>query len=473
MKKICLNLFISLCFLFTCSISFAYKIPNLGSRANTTLNLQQEAELGKEFMKLIKSQLPMSSDPVVIQYIQNLGQRLVSASNKPFRTFHFFVVNDGSINAFAAPGGYIGVNTGTILNAQSESELAAVMAHEIAHVTQRHIARGMAAQKTSQIASIAGMLAAAVLGAINPLAGVAAMHASSAGAAQNSINFTRSHEKEADREGMRILSKAGYSPKAMPAFFKRMQKLEGYSDARTQLPEILYTHPLTGNRVAEAENLANQYTKKKAYRTNNMFYLIQSDLLVQTSAHLQRLKHLLSESKDKNTVPYHYANALLQYRLRDYKKSLDLINQLTKQHPKVWMFQLAKAQILLKNHQKKKSLALFKSLLDKQPMNYAILINYAQSLIQLKEYKKALSILKETNDLFASNEIYLSLLSQAQGRSGQLVEAYMTRAELFNLNGEPKLAMVQLQQAKSHAKTPAQRHQVDFKIQLLKRNNRS
>jgi beta-barrel assembly-enhancing protease len=463
-----LLIMVALCFVLVCNGLSAnnYNLPQLGSSANTIMNPWQEAELGAQFMQLIKRQLPLSRDPVVIQYIQNLGQRLVSASQKPFQSFYFFVVNDASVNAFAGPGGYVGINTGTILAATSEAELAGVMAHEVAHVTQRHIARGIAAQKKTQLASIAGMLAAAVLGMLNPQAGMAAMSGVSAGGAQHLINFTRAHEEEADRVGVKILVGAGYPASGMSDFFKHMQAQERYN-GRTRLPETLLTHPLANHRMSEAENMASQYSKKQPYKKRLLFQLIQSRVLVETSQHLKKLNRLLLRASSKKNLASRYALALVQYKLRHYKKALAMMQALVKVHPDVAVLILSKAKMLLANRKPTQALALMHQLNQDNAEDYAIMINYAKALIQLKQYKKARQMLEQTHDSFASDDIYLSLLAQAQGRSGQLAKAYVTRAALFHLNGADERALIQLKQAKRFSKTPYERRMITKKINQL------
>ncbi len=175
-------------------LATAYELPQLGKPGYDGLTLVQEAELGIQFMNSIRRYMPLVQDPLVLQYVQQLGYRLAKHSSMPANSFRFFVVKDSSINAFAAPGGYIGINSGLINAAHSEGELASVMAHEIPHVTQRHIARSIASMKKLQLVNIAAMLAAAALGGSSPQAAQGLAAAGVAGSHQSLLTHTREHE---------------------------------------------------------------------------------------------------------------------------------------------------------------------------------------------------------------------------------------------------------------------------------------
>ena len=236
------------------------QLPEMGTAAQATLSLEDEYQIGRMVMRNLRESGMVLEDPEVHEYIQSLGLRLSSQAQDGNRDFNFFVVRDPAINAFALPGGFIGIHSGLLLETRNESELAGVLAHEVAHVTQRHIARGLEAQSRANLMSTAAMLAAILIGA--PAAAVrtprmGAITAAQNMAAQASINFTRENEYEADRIGIGVLAAAGFDPNAMPAFFDTMFR-------RTQLgpdrvPELLRTHPVTSNRIAESKDRAQQY----------------------------------------------------------------------------------------------------------------------------------------------------------------------------------------------------------------------
>ena len=224
-------------------------------------------ELEQQFIQQINQSNLVIRDPLAIQYINHLAQRLAQHGDlaKPY----FFLVNSNEINAFAGPGGYIGVNSQLVLASDNESELAAVMAHEMSHVRQHHLYRMIEHQQQMRIPMLASMLASIALGVINPALASGALMGSLTGFAQDNINFVRSNEKEADRIGIDMLIKSGLDPRGMAGFFKKMQENSRYYYT-DNVPAILRTHPLDDERIAEAEN-RSQHIKHKNY-TDNVDY---------------------------------------------------------------------------------------------------------------------------------------------------------------------------------------------------------
>lgn len=240
----------------------AIDLPNIGSAANSALTLGDEYRIGLMVVRGLREQGLILEDPEVTDYIQNVGSRIASQATDTEQRFHFFVVREGDINAFALPGGFIGVNYGLITATANEAQLASVLAHEIAHVTQRHIARSIQARGRQGMASAAALLAAVLVGmATGSSDAIQAGIAISQGtAAQQQINFTRANEYEADRIGISFLVAAGYDPSAMPDFFETLGRRAGLAGA--QVPEFLRTHPVTTNRIAESRDRASQLVPK-------------------------------------------------------------------------------------------------------------------------------------------------------------------------------------------------------------------
>jgi predicted Zn-dependent protease len=234
-------------------------LPSLGEAAGRIYSPQQDQALGAAFMRELRQSDLILDDVATTSYLQNLGHRLTMHSESPGHGFTFFMVNDERINAFAGPAGHIGVNVGLFLAAESESELAAVLAHEIAHVTQRHLARAFEAADKLSLPTTAAILAAILIGTQDGQAGAAALTAASAASLQHQINFTRANEQEADRVGIQTLADASYDPHGMGRFFERLQKNSKLYG--TQPPEFLSTHPVTTNRIAEAETRAASFSK--------------------------------------------------------------------------------------------------------------------------------------------------------------------------------------------------------------------
>jgi predicted Zn-dependent protease len=241
----------------------AVELPELGDAARLTLSESRETALGGQIMRQVRADRDFLDDPELSEYLNALGERLAGASADPSRQFLFFAVRDPSINAFALPGGYIGVHTGLIAAARNESELAGVLAHEIAHVSQNHIARLVDAQRGSTLATLAA-LAVAILAARSDQGqlGQAAIATAQAMSLQNQLDFTREHEREADRSGLQTLAKAGFSPAGMATFFERLQAQGRVSES--QAPAYLRTHPLTYQRIADIQNRLGDFTPRAA-----------------------------------------------------------------------------------------------------------------------------------------------------------------------------------------------------------------
>lgn len=234
----------------------ATRLPDLGDASGGLLTPSEELELGRSLLREIRRVMPLVDDPEIAFYIDALGSRLASHAPEASGTFHFLALEDSQVNAFAMPGGIVGIHTGLIGAARDEAELAAVIAHEIAHVTQRHIARMYARGRDINFATGLAILAGILAASIDPELGQAAITGGLAFGMQNQLDYTRSNEAEADRVGIQILVSTGFDPHAMADFFERMQELtRGANDA---VPEYLRTHPVTLGRISDARGRAAQ-----------------------------------------------------------------------------------------------------------------------------------------------------------------------------------------------------------------------
>ncbi len=306
MKKLPLFILLS-CFSMT---SHTEGLPDLGDASQQVITPQQERLIGEQSMLQIRSDKSYLDDPEVADYLNNLGGLLVSNSPDPGQPFEFFAINDNAINAFALPGGFVGVNTGLITTAQSESELASVLSHEIVHVTQHHIARMIAGQKYDSLAAMA-LIATAILSArSNPDAAMASIVGAQAGAMQRQLNFTREHEQEADRIGLNILQKSGFDTRAMPAFFERLQKATRLLEGNT--PTYLRTHPVTNERIADIANRVQQLPFHPVASSLD-FQLVRARLLSQQKSPSEAISYFTSALGNKkfgNPVAQRYGLVL-------------------------------------------------------------------------------------------------------------------------------------------------------------------
>src|SRR5580692_1926930 len=258
-------------------------LPDIGSPAGTIANLDDEYQIGRMVIREFRDQNEIIEDPEVTDYIQTLGLRLSSQAPDSERVFHYYVLREGDINAEALPGAFIVCNYGTVLAANNESELAGVLAHETAHVTQRHLVRGALASEHQSLATAAAILGAIALGALGagPAAIEGGIMAAQGMGAQMQINFTRDQEYEADRVGMTYLARSGFDPQGMPNFFEVLFRKYGY--AEQFYPRMLVDHPVTSERIAEARNRAAQLERPKHIEDSVDFGLVQERLRVLTA----------------------------------------------------------------------------------------------------------------------------------------------------------------------------------------------
>ena len=288
--------------LATHSDAYYYDLPDMGAASGNLMTPQQERQLGKNFMRYIRATQKVLDDPLLDDYINRLGQSLVDNSKARGRHFRFFLIDDPQINAFAGPGGHIGVYTGLVLTTKSENELAAVIAHEIAHVTQAHLLRAWQSASDMSLVQGAALIAALLVGAaLGGDAGIAGVMGAQAALQQQQINFTRHNEEEADRIGIHILDEARFDPRAMPTFFARMGRAN--SVYASELPEFLRTHPVTNARIADSLGRA----EKLPYRQHqdSFGYLL-------TRAALREMSF-----RDPASAVRHFRSALADGRYRD------------------------------------------------------------------------------------------------------------------------------------------------------------
>lgn len=424
------------------SIGLSYATP-IYQQPSSSYTSQKEQALGKQFMRMIQQNLPILSDPIVNDYIQNLGLRLVSYSSKPSKHYQFFVIRDPSINAFTGPDGYIGINSGLILKVQSESQLAAVMSHELSHAIQQHIMQSLEKQKKLQLVNIAAILAAAVIATQNPSAGMGALTSASAGSYQYFFNYSRGYESEADRIGIQTLSNAGFNPQGMPDMLKLMLKEDRLNDLG--FSQYLRTHPITESRLTDVQNRAANM-KSNHYRDSTEFALIQARLTVDLEKNNpQSLMRKLE--LQQNSLGSQYAYALAAMAAGEYKIAEKTIQQLIKKQPQQIIFQLTLADIQAKNKQLSLAQKTYETLYKYNADYYPLLLQYGYFLLTADKAPQAKNLLEKHESEYENDIRYLALLSRAQGESKQLVKAYQTRAKIYLLIGNKKAAVQQLKLA--------------------------
>jgi len=319
------------------------ELPEIGDSAGGIVSPEQERRMGEAFLRQAHQFAVIVDDPEVETYFSGLGQQIAAQSDGFDGNFTFFLINHPAINAFAAPGGFVGAHTGLILASRSESEVAAVLAHEISHVTQRHGARSFEAASRMSLPMAAAMLGSILIAAANPEAGMAAITATQAAAQQYQLNFTRANEQEADRIGIQLMHRAEFDPYAMASFFDRLQQANRFTDPK-QLPEYLRTHPVSINRMAEARDRADKLSKV-SHTDSLSYHLVKAKLQVMMARDAHKALLAAEEAmrtgqyENETVARYRYAVALTE--AREFGKARIQLQQLLKDDPERASFLLA------------------------------------------------------------------------------------------------------------------------------------
>lgn len=421
-------------------------LPNLGSSANAILSRNEEYQIGRLIMRDLRSQNALLDDAETADYLQSLGNRIGVEAQQGEQKLTFFAVRERSINAFALPGGFIGVHTGLMLLSENESELAGVLAHEIGHVVQRHIARAVQASARSSIANIAGLLGAILVGAVtgnaDAVPGIIAIGQGTA--MQQQINFTRMEEHEADRVGIGYLAAAGFDPNGMAGFFTKMMRERGLGGA--EIPPMLLTHPVDTVRLAEARARIGAMPEMPRRPESESYAYIRERVRVLTATTGNDLRRYYAREleRDPDNGAMKYAAALVELQANNPQKAVELLEPLVAQKPHLPLLYaaLGKAQTAAGQHVE--ALATFERGLLLSPRNVPLTVRYGESLLQLEQPKKAHTVLLDLFNNVAPTPEQIRLIAMAASAAGDTADAYSYLAELHLANGDLPLAQMQL-----------------------------
>jgi len=424
-------------------------LPDIGSPAAAVLNGTDEYQLGAMVIHQLRDQNAIIEDPEITEYLNALGSRLATQAPDGAPHFQFFAVRDNAINAFALPGGFICINAGLITQTHSESELASVMAHEMAHVTQHHIARQIRAQSQQSLTTAAAMLAAILLGTLGGGGGQAiegGIAAAQGLAVQQQINFTRDNEAEADRVGIAFLAGAGFDTRAMANFFETIGRTEGL--AGTYIPAMLQDHPVTSVRIAEARARAAQFGPQKV-KESLSYQLIRERVRVVTWPGDQDVEKYYSARLTKNSSDlgnrYGEALALMaDNRPVDAEKILD---KLTEQHDGLTLLHAALGQAQVKAGQTNDGVASLHHAVQLFPRNVPVTIRYAEALMKAGRAAEAHTVLLDLFNNVPPTPEQLRLTALAANAAGDPGDAYAYMAEYQIAGGDLPMAAQQLQLA--------------------------
>jgi predicted Zn-dependent protease len=422
-------------------------LPDMGSPAAALLSQSDEYRLGAMVARELREQNALIEDPEISEYMNGVGMRLASQSSEGGKHFQYFVIKDPGINAFAVPGGFVFVNEGLILITGSESELASVMAHETAHVTQHHIARMIRAQSTQGITSAAAVLAAILLGAVGGGQAMEGGIAAAQGmAVQQQINAVRDNEMEADRVGIGFLAGAGFDPNAMAGFFETMSRHEGL--APTYIPAMLIDHPVTTDRIAEARARAAQFPGHKA-KDSQSYELIRERVRVVTATgdvdlaqnYAQKIAHGYA------TLGNRYGEALALMNSNRADEAIRMLTPLVQQHESLTLLHVALAQAQAKAGHTREALASFEHAAGLFPRNVPVTVRYAETLMAVGRPAEAHSMLLDLFNNVPPTPDQIRLTALAASAAGDAGDAYFYMGEYQIAGGDLMLAAQQLQLA--------------------------
>ncbi|WP_166359908.1 M48 family metalloprotease [Pseudomonas akapageensis] len=430
--------------------SVADDLPSLGDASSAIVSPQQEHQLGRAWLSMLRGQVRQLNDPQLKDYVETSVYRLAESSQLQDRRLEFILIDSPQLNAFAAPGGIVGVNGGLFLNAQTEGEYASVLAHELAHLSQRHFARGVEAQQRMQIPMMAGLLAgiiAAAAGAGD--AGMAAIVGSQAAAIQEQTRFSRQNEQEADRIGIVTLEKAGYDPRNMPTMFERLMRQYRF-DAKP--PEFLLTHPVTESRIADTRNRAEQ-APQGGTEDSLRYQLIRArvQLTYEETPGLaaKRFRARLDENPKDDPARYGLAIALTKGgRLNEARENLQ---PLLAKAPNDITYNLAQIDLDITNNRLPDAQQRVDQMLKLYPGNYPL--NQMRVDLLLKQNRpadaeKALEGLLKTR---SDDPDVWYMVAETRGLNGNTIGLHQARAEYFALVGDYSQAIQQLDYAKRRA----------------------
>lgn len=423
-------------------------LPELGTVAASTLSLDKEILIGKAYMKMIRGSRPLINDPLLSEYIEELGHQLVAQANDVKTPFHFFMVQDNEINAFAFFGGHIGIHSGLLMMADNESQLAAVIGHEISHVTQRHLARSIEAQRRGSTATMGAMLGSVLLALAGaPQAGMAAMQTTMAVGQQMSINYTRSFEKEADRIGIALLARSNFDPMASPEFFGKLAQKYRFA---SKPPPMLLTHPLPESRISDSRLRALSYGHRNVpadleFQLAKVRVLVRHSGLEDEMSYDQLLKLEKDQALKPQAIAYGKALSLLQTDKPQQAKAI--IESLRKANPDNLYYLDTLTDIHLAQKAPDKAVKLLSYYAQRMPNNAVISLNLANAMITAKQAPEAIKLLEHFLVDYPENQLAWQLLQEANLQTGNQAGRHLAKAEHIALFGDYKRALLELYSA--------------------------
>lgn len=447
-KKLLVALTLTVCLAllpFAPTIAQSDSLPELGDPASQTLNPQQEAEIGLQFYNQLLAAPNYIADQELQHYLNQLGRQISSNSSLPDTPLHFNFLQENELNAFAVPGGYITFHSGLLLATESESELASVVGHEIAHLSQRHLPRMLARANAAKIPTTAAIIASILIGGRTGIAGITLANAN---ALSRQLAYSRKFEQEADAIGMKMMANSGYDPKAMAGFFNKLQRFNLLTNQ--DVPEFLRAHPLSYTRIAEAEARQSSY-KNTAHHSSFAFLLAKAKIQALYAGRPETAEQVLAEQVkqfsgiEKDAAIY--GLALAKMRLRQFEDAVERLQPVLSRHPDNPSIQLAQAEIELAAGNSANAVKLYHALTQAKPELIYLNYFYLNALLRHKDAATAKKLCRYLLRRHPAEFMLYRPLSKANVQLGLHTEAHQADAEYFSALGKYQNAIAALKLA--------------------------
>tara|TARA_B110000881_G_scaffold218852_1_gene239274 strand:- start:521 stop:1960 length:1440 start_codon:yes stop_codon:yes gene_type:complete len=441
------------------------QLPDIGAAGGSVLSIDKERLIGQAMMKQLRATSPLINDPVLNEYINDLGNQLVKNAQDVHYSFEFFLIKNQELNAFAFFGGHVGIHSGLLTTADTESELASVIAHEISHVTQRHLARKLESQSNAQPLALAGIVSGVLLSLVNPTVGMAALMGSMALSQQASINYTRSNEKEADRVGIALLSYSGFDPQGAPDFFGKMSEKYRY---KSTPPPMLLTHPIPASRITDARQRAHSFPKR-TLAPKLSFELAKARIIARyQNDPSYNIRFYQKKLRNKNyaikeAAQYGLAVALLENK--KYSEAQQVLEPLFSLDKNNLFYADVLSDIYLGLKDFDTAINMLEQLNALMPNNQVVTLNYANVLMSDKKLDESASLLQDFLLTQPKNVIVYDLLTNIYKQQKKPALMHSTKAEMYALLGAYQKSIDELHTAYNFTKeSPIIRRRIKARI---------
>ena len=418
-------------------------LPIIADTSSSIISLDKEHRVGQAWARTLRGSAPLLNDPIIYSYLNDLLWQLTAHSQLQDKRLDLIVLDNPTLNAFAVPGGIVGIHGGLFLFAEKEDELASVITHELAHLSQRHFAAQLEETRRNRPFTLATMLASILIATADSQAGMAAITTSIAAQQSSSLAFSRQNEQEADRIGMQNLLEADIDPNAMPRMFSRMQQSQRFQGARP--PEFLLTHPVTESRIADSLNRAALLPIPVTSRTSLDFDLTRTRMIVHFSSNPQKaLNHYQSATNATQQPLDYYGLAVAAIQMNQFKQAENALKKLPASWRQHLFVKLTEAELQLAAQAWLTASKQLEELNSLFPDHYAVEQLLAKAYMGAEQPTKAISILNRLKKDYPTDTNAWYLLSEALGQAGKTVAVHQARVEYFLLTGQIDRALQQI-----------------------------